>query len=82
MNLSYDAWVTTHAGTTTIYDILGIATTRVCVSLLLLGIFHLFNKDIFKDEEYKFLLSYVTDRSAPPVVAPVSSSNSEPTDVG
>jgi hypothetical protein len=34
--------------------------------------------DIFKDKKYKLLLAYVTDRSAPPVSAAASTSNSEP----
>jgi hypothetical protein len=39
---------------------------------------HLFNSDIFKNEANKFFVAYLTDRSAPPVAAPASTSTSKP----
>jgi hypothetical protein len=43
--------------------------------------FHHFNRDTFKEKEYKLLLAYVTDKSAPPVAAPASTRDSEPPDM-
>jgi hypothetical protein len=85
VNRAYDAWVTNHPGQTmTIYDLPGIVNSSLHLAASPVNIksgfevsrMYSFNKGNSQDEE--FIRAYVRDRSAPPVAASASNSNSEP----